>query len=232
MIIIVSNPTHGTAVVNTTTGKVTYTPSLNYYGNDSFTYKLKDSGGAFSNVATVSITVNPVNDAPIAADDQATTPEDVAVSIPVLGNDTDVDNAIDPTSLTIKTNPSHGTVTVNPDGSIQYTPNKDYFGTDTFTYTVKDVSGAVSAPGKVTVVVTPVNDPPMAVDDMATTNENIAVDIAVLANDSDVDDVLKGSMINIVTTPTHGSVVVNTTTGKSNTHRHSTITVMIHLLTN
>jgi gliding motility-associated-like protein len=214
MIIIVDGPDHGTAVVNTSNGKVKYTPSLNYYGNDSFTYKLKDAAGAFSNVVTVSITVNPVNDPPIAAPDQATTPEDVSVNIPVLNNDTDVDNAINPSTVAIKTNPANGTVTVNPDGSIQYTPKKDYFGTDTFTYTVKDVSGATSAPGTVTVIVTPVNDPPIAVNDMATTDENVAVDIPVLANDTDVDDVLDGSMIIILTNPAHGTAVVNTSTGK------------------
>ena len=214
MIIIVTGPAHGTAVLNTSNGQVKYTPSLNYYGNDSFTYKLKDAAGAFSNVVTVSITVNPVNDAPIAAPDQATTPEDVSVNIPVLNNDTDVDNAINPASVTIKTNPANGTVTVNPDGSIQYTPKKDYFGTDTFTYTVKDVIGATSAPATVTVIVTPVNDPPIAVNDAAITDENVAVDIPVLANDSDVDDVLTGSMIIIVTNPAHGTAVVNTTTGK------------------
>jgi len=214
MIVIVTNPTHGTAVLNTSTGKVTYTPALNYFGNDSFTYKLKDAAGAFSNVVTVSITVNPVNDAPIAAPDQVTTPEDVAVNIPVLSNDTDVDNAIDPTSLTVKTNPSNGTVTVNPDGSFKYTPKKDWYGTDTFTYTVKDVSGAVSAPATVTVIVTPVNDPPIAAPDVAVTDEDVAVAIPVLANDTDVDDVLTGSMIVLVTNPTHGTAVVNTSTGK------------------
>ncbi|HMG90035.1 MAG TPA: Ig-like domain-containing protein [Chryseolinea sp.] len=214
MVIIVSIPTHGTAVVNTSTGKVTYTPSVNYYGSDSFTYKLKDSGGAFSNVVTVAITVIPVNDAPIASPDQATTPEDVPVNIPVLANDTDVDNAIDVTSVAVKTNPVNGTVAVQPDGSINYTPNKDYYGTDTFTYTVKDVGGATSAPGTVTIIVTPVNDPPIAVPDVAITDEDVAIAIPVLANDTDVDNVLTGSMIVIVNKPTHGTAVVNTSTGK------------------
>jgi gliding motility-associated-like protein len=213
MIVIVQQPTHGTAVVSASTGKVTYTPSLNYYGSDSFTYKLKDSGGAFSSVVTVTITVNPVNDAPYAAPDQATTPEDVPVNIPVLNNDTDVDNAIDVTSVTVKTNPANGTVAVLPDGSFQYTPNKDYYGTDTFTYTIKDVGGATSAPGTVTIIVTPVNDAPVAVDDAATTNENTAVEIPVLANDIDVDSPLDPSSITIVSNVQHGSISINTTTG-------------------
>jgi large repetitive protein len=213
MIVIVKKPTHGTAVVNTSTGNVNYTPSLNYYGSDSFTYKLKDSGGAFSNVVTVSITVNPVNDLPFAAPDQATTPEDVAVNIPVLSNDTDADNAIDASSVTVKTNPANGSVAVQPDGSFKYTPNKDWFGTDTFTYTIKDVGGATSLPGTVTVIVTPVNDAPVAVNDAATTNENTAVAIPVLANDFDVDSPLDPSSITIGTNVQHGSISINTTTG-------------------
>jgi hypothetical protein len=115
--------------------------------------------------------------------------------------------------VTIKTNPSNGTASVKPDGSIDYTPNKDWFGTDTFTYTVKDVEGATSAPGTVTVIVTPVNDPPVAVNDAATTNENTAVDIPVLANDFDIDSPLVPSSITIVTNVQHGKVSINTTTG-------------------
>jgi gliding motility-associated-like protein len=213
MIIIVSNPSHGTAVINSSTGKVTYTPSINYFGNDSFTYKLKDPAGAFSNVATVSITVNPVNSPPNAAPDQVTTPEDIAINIPVLNNDTDVDNAINPSSVTINTNPSNGSAVVQPDGTVKYTPKKDYYGTDTFTYTIKDVSGATSAPGTVTVVVTPVNDPPVAVNDAATTNENTAVAIPVLANDFDIDSPLDPSSITIGTNVKYGSLSINTSTG-------------------
>jgi len=214
MIIIVANPVHGTATVNVSTGKVRFTPALNYYGNDSFTYKLKDPGGAVSNVATVAITVNPVNDAPVAAPDQATTPEDVAVEIPVLANDSDVDNSIDPTSVTVKTNPSHGSVVVNPStGAFTYTPAKDYYGTDSFTYTVKDVGGATSQPATVTIVVTPVNDAPIAVNDAATTNENTAVGIPVLSNDLDVDSPLDPVSITIGTTTQHGTLSINKTTG-------------------
>jgi len=213
MIIIVTQPVHGTVAVNKNNGKVTYTPSLNYYGNDSFTYKLKDSGGAFSNVATVTITVNPVNDMPIAAPDQVTTPEDVPVVISVSGNDTDVDNAIDASSAAVASSPSHGSVVVQPGGTFLYTPGKDFYGTDSFTYTIKDVAGATSKPGTVTIIVTPVNDPPVAMNDAATTDENTAVGIPVLANDFDVDNTLDPSSINIGTNPQHGTLSINTSTG-------------------
>src|SRR4029077_13045546 len=74
--ILVSGPAHGTLSLNQATGAFTYTPSANFWGSDSFTYKARDSRGAESGVATVSLTVNEVNDAPVAADDAATTNED------------------------------------------------------------------------------------------------------------------------------------------------------------
>lgn len=214
MIKIVTQPAHGTLVINTSTGIVTYTPNPNYYGNDSFTYKLNDSGSSFSNVATVSITVNPVNDPPIANPDQATTPEDVAVVISVLNNDTDSDNTIVASSVAVAGNPSHGSVVAQPStGTFLYTPDKDYYGTDSFTYTVADAGGKTSSPGNVTIVVTPVNDAPVAVDDAATTDENTAVQIPVLANDFDVDDVVDPSSLIITSNPQHGTISVNPTTG-------------------
>jgi len=213
MIIIVTQPAHGTLFINTTTGAVQYTPTPGYSGPDSFTYKLNDSGTSFSNVATVSITVNPVDDPPIAAPDQATTPEDVPVVISVLSNDTDSDNAINPSSVAVAGNPSHGTVVAQPGGTFLYTPEKDFYGTDSFTYTVADVGGKTSAPVTVTVTVTPVNDAPVAVNDAASTNENVPVSIPVLANDFDVDNVVDPSSITITTNPQHGTVSVNTSTG-------------------
>lgn len=214
MIIIVAQPAHGTLAINTTTGKVIYTPAPNYYGSDSFTYKLKDSGGAFSNVATVAITVNPVNDAPIAVPDEATTPEEIPVIISVLDNDTDIDNPINTATVAASSNPSNGTVAVQPGSqTFEYTPNKDFYGTDSFTYTVTDAGGVSSAPVTVTVIVTPVNDAPVAADDAATTNENTSVGIPVLANDFDVDDAIDPSSIVISTTPQHGTVSVNPSTG-------------------
>jgi gliding motility-associated-like protein len=213
MITIVSQPAHGTVVINTTTGTVQYTPNPGYFGPDSFTYKLNDSGSSFSNVATVSITVNPVNDAPIAAPDQATTPEDVPVVISVLGNDTDNDSAINPSSVAVAAGPAHGTVVVQPGGTFLYTPDKDFYGTDSFTYTVADVGGKTSAPGTVTVTVTPVNDAPVAVNDAASTNENVPVSIPVLANDFDVDNTLDPSTLTITASPQHGTVSINPSTG-------------------
>ena len=105
--------------------------------------------------STVSITVNPVNDAPIAVDDYATTDEDNAVTINVLGNDTDVDH--DSLSVTGVSSAGHGTVFTNG-SSVTYTPDADWNGVDSFGYTISDGHGE-SASALVTVVVNPVDDP-------------------------------------------------------------------------
>src|SRR6184192_3676010 len=131
----------------------------------SFTYKASD-GQAQSGVATVTITVTPVNDAPVAAnDDSYTTPEDtqLTVSAPgVLANDSDVDG--DALSAVLVSGPSHGTLTLNSDGSFSYMPALNFNGIDSFTYKASD--GQVqSGVATVTITVTPVNDAPVAADD-------------------------------------------------------------------
>src|SRR5206468_4531191 len=107
-------------------------------GPDSFTYRATD-GQATSAVATVSITVTPVNDAPIANNDSYTNAEDTVLSIPlpgVLGNDTDVDG--DTLTAVLASNPTHGTLMLNPNGSFIYTPATNYNGPDSFTYRAPD----------------------------------------------------------------------------------------------
>jgi CshA-type fibril repeat protein len=127
---------------------------------------------------------NVLSDVPDANPDVASTPEDTPVTITVLGNDTDPDGD----TLTILGTPTapNGTVTVNPDGTLTYTPDPDFNGTDTITYTVTDPDGN-QATTTVTVTVTPENDAPDAVDDTSSTPYQTAVTIPVLPNDSDVD---------------------------------------------
>src|SRR5438093_1321541 len=112
-----------------------YVPALNFNGVDSFTYKASD-GQAQSGVATVTITVTPVNDAPVAVnDDSYTTPEDTQLTViapGVLANDTDVDG--DALSAVLVSNPTHGTLTLNSDGSLVYVPALNFNGIDSFTY--------------------------------------------------------------------------------------------------
>ncbi|MBL9123977.1 MAG: tandem-95 repeat protein, partial [Planctomycetaceae bacterium] len=186
-------------------------PTLNYNGPDSFTYTVRDSNNQLSNVATVSITVTPVNDAPTANNDNAVTNQDVPVIINILANDTDPDSPIDPSSVVIVTPPANGTTSINPvTGAVTYTPNPGFTGTNTFTYTVKDTAGATSNIATVTIRV---NNPPIAVNDTATTPEDVPVAINILANDTDTDGTLVPSSVTIITGPLHGTLVVNPSTG-------------------
>ncbi|WP_168210512.1 Ig-like domain-containing protein [Persicimonas caeni] len=155
---ITGAPANGTASVNG--GSIDYTPAADFNGTDTLTYEVSDGNGG-TDTATVTITVNPVNDAPVAVDDAATTDEELAVSIDVVGNDTDVDGDI--LTATISTAPANGTATVNANGGVDYTPNADFFGTDTFTYEVSDGNGGTDT-ATVTVTVTNINDAPVFID--------------------------------------------------------------------
>jgi VCBS repeat-containing protein len=202
-VVSVTQGAHGGTVSINADGTLRYLGALNYNGPDSFTYTVSDGHGGTA-TGTVSITVTPVDDAPAANADAATVIEDGAVDIAVLANDTDVEN--DPLSLVSVTQGAHGTVVKNADGTVRYTPAPDYSGADSFTYTVSDGHGKESI-GKVTVTVTPVNDPPVANPDFWTTFEDSpATGIPIMANDRDPDgDVLDLS----VTQPAHGTVVID-----------------------
>ncbi|EIV8669878.1 tandem-95 repeat protein [Vibrio parahaemolyticus] len=165
------------AIVN---GIATITPTADWNGSETLTFTATDPSGE-SVSQPVNFTVAPVAD--IVAD-KATVVEDTPTIIKVLGNDTFEGND-KVVSLDTNNGPVNGTVSVNPDGSVTYTPNDNYHGTDSFTYIV--TSGGVSESTTVSVDVTPVNDAPVAKDDIATTQEDTAVTIDVLPNDSDVD---------------------------------------------
>ncbi len=179
----------GTAVngtVSLVSGVVTFTPAANYTGAASFEYTVSD--GALTDTGVVTVTVTAANDAPVAVDDLATTPEDTAVAIAaatLLANDTDLDG--DTLSVTAVGTAVNGTVSLVGSG-VTFTPAANYTGAASFEYTVSD--GALTDTGLVTVTVTGANDPPVAVDDVATTPEDTAVAIAaatLLANDTDLD---------------------------------------------
>lgn len=141
-------PAGGTLVPNAD-GSFNFTPPLNYTGTKSFSYQAKDNHGALSNVATVSITVS-ANRPPLAVNDTAAAPRRnssayLPLVINVLANDSDPDTAIDPgniinpASVTISSAPNKGgSVIVNADGTIAYTPKLNFSGTETFRYRVKD----------------------------------------------------------------------------------------------
>ncbi|EHR7289933.1 tandem-95 repeat protein [Vibrio parahaemolyticus] len=167
-------------LVSIENGIATISPTADWNGSETLTFTATDPSGE-SISQTVNFTVAPVAD--IVAD-KATVVEDTSTIIKVLGNDTfEGDDKV--VSLDTNNGPANGTVSVNPDGSVTYTPNDNYHGTDSFTYIV--TSGGVSESTTVSVDVTPVNDAPVAKDDIATTQEDTAVTIDVLPNDSDVD---------------------------------------------
>ncbi len=195
---------HGTVTVNAD-GTLSFTPASNFNGTATISYTISDGQGG-SDTAVVVVTVTAVNDAPVAVNDAATTPEDTAATITVLGNDTDPEsNPLAVTSATVA--PAHGTVVVNANGTLGFTPALNFNGLDSFSYTISDGKGGFAS-AQVAVTVTPVNDAPVAVNDAATTDEEIAVNIAVLSNDSDVD----GDTLTVTgaTMPAaHGTVAVN-----------------------
>jgi VCBS repeat-containing protein len=151
---LVSNGSHGSVNLNTD-GSFSYTPSTNYNGTDSFTYIVSD-GHTIGNIATVTINVTPVNDLPIANNDTYTTLDNVPLIVPaaagILTNDVDVDG--DALTARLESNVSHGSLSLNSDGSFIYTPSSNYFGSDSFTYRACD---AVATSAVATVTINVVN---------------------------------------------------------------------------
>ena len=204
--ILVTDAAHGTLAL-AADGSFTYTPDADFNGTDSFTYTASD-GDLTSGPATVTITVGAVNDAPAAADDSAETDEDTPLSVDapgVLGNDTDPDG--DTLSATLVTDAAHGTLALAADGSFTYTPDADFNGTDSFTYTASD-GELTSGPATVTITVVPVDDPPAA-DTVRVAGPNRydtaveaskegfpeGADTVVLATGADWPDALGGSAL-------------------------------------
>jgi Ca2+-binding RTX toxin-like protein len=206
---IIQGPVHGTVAVDPNTGLITYTPTAGYDGHDGFSYTVKDNNGVVSNVAGASITVNNVNVAPVASNDVITTSQDQAVNFNLLTNDTDSDGTLDATSVTIVNGPDHGTLTVDATtGLVTYTPTANYSGSDDFTYTVKDNSGAVSNVATASISVSKVNVVARAEDDRGFNTHGEAITLDVVKNDSDTDGTLDASTLTIVDGPDNGTVTL------------------------
>lgn len=156
----VTDPTIGSVVVNAD-GTFTYTPNLDANGSDTFTFRVYD-GALYSEAATVTITVNPINDAPVADDQDVETDEETPLDGTVTATDVEGD------SLTYSGtgDTPYGAVVVNTDGTFTYTPDADFAGEDSFTFTVSD--GFLTDTGVVTITVNPVNDAPVppAIEDV------------------------------------------------------------------
>jgi cysteine-rich repeat protein len=193
-------PSHGS--VSVTAGFASYHPARDYNGPDAFSYTIQDAAGA-SSTATVHIVVLPVNDPPVAVADSAMLDEDTSAAIDVVGNDSDVDG--DALAIASLTAPAHGSAVIVDGHHILYTPAANYHGSDSFSYTVADPSGA-TATAAVALEIASINDPPIAAGDSASLDEDTSATIDVTGNDGDVD----GDALTIVavTQPEHGSAEI------------------------
>jgi uncharacterized repeat protein (TIGR01451 family)/gliding motility-associated-like protein len=165
----VSGPSNGTVTVDPVTGVVTYTPNPNFNGTDSFVYSVCDTGmPILCDTAVVTINVTSVNDAPVAVDDNATTVENTPINIDILNNDSDPDGNLDPTSVSIISGPSNGTVSINPvTGATTYTPNPSFTGTDSFVYSVCDTGVPIYCDSAVVTITIPAGEVDLSVNKTA-----------------------------------------------------------------
>lgn len=162
---VVSLPAHGT--LTGTAPRLTYVPDPNYSGPDSFQFRASDATGP-SNVATVRLTVTPVNDRPEAFAKAVTTDEDTALVVPLPASDVDGDAL----AAVVLVQPQHGTVLAQG-ASLTYTPDADFNGTDAFTFAATD-GELTSSPAQVSVTVRPVPDAPRAAFRPAGPARNVA----------------------------------------------------------
>jgi len=206
--VIVNHPSHGEINFHES-GEFTYTPADDYNGSDNFDYKVCGDH-SLCNTATVTITINSINDAPVANDDLATTVEGQPVEINVIHDDHDVDDNLDPSSVSIVDSPANGTATPNTDGTVVYTPSDGFIGTDVFTYKVCDTEGLCSeVSAEVSVLVLSEEGASLiAVSDSITLDEGSSVTIPVLLNDiySGEGELYIDSILEF---PTHGEIAIN-----------------------
>lgn len=201
-----TNGTLGTAIItDDATGAFTYMPNPNANGIDSFTFRAND-GTEDSNVATVTVTIAPVNDAPVASDGSLTTAEDT----PVAGTLVAADDGVGLT-FTIVTNGTRGVATITnaATGAFTYTPNPDANGPDAFIFQASDATLASNV-ATVSVTIDPVDDEPAAREGVSTTTPGTPVSGTLEASDPDGG----ATTFAITSLPTQGSVVLtDATTG-------------------
>ncbi len=203
--------TNGSVTVQASGGTPAYQYSLN--GG------INQADGTFSNLAAGSYTVttrdagNCTYDLAVtitllgslqANEDFATTPENTPLNANVMTNDRGL--CFPPVTVISTTTPANGAVVMLPDGTFTYTPVKDYYGADFFSYTIADINGN-SATAQVTLTITYVNSPPVAVDDRDTTSFNKPVTINILANDSDRENGVL--TVSICASPANGTITGN-----------------------
>ena len=201
---IVAQPTHGT--LSGATPDITYTPTTNYVGSDSFTFTVND-GTVNSSAATVSITVASTNAAPLANDQSVTTNKNLAKAITLTGFDSDSDAL----TYTVVTQPTRGALTGTVP-NLTYTPEDNYSSTDSFTFKVND--GTVdSGTATVSITIVNINNTPAATAQSASVNQDIDLVLTLAGTDADGGDTLTYSL---VSQPSHGTL--STLSGTSVTY--------------
>jgi len=206
-LMVIDGPSGGRVDPGPGSGELTYTPFAAFTGIDTFTYRIFDTEGEFDE-AEVTVQVLPLNSPPVAADDMAVTDEGSSVSIDVVANDSDPDGNLDPGSVRILVDPRNGSAEVDPtSGEITYTPGDDFDGAELFAYEIRDTADEWAV-AVVSVVIRPVNDPPLAVDDTATIDKDTAAVLDVLRNDVDPEGGIDPGTLTIEHAPGKGSAVV------------------------
>ncbi len=191
---LISGPAHGTLNLSGD-GNFDYAPHANFFGTDTFTYRALDAASAPSNTATVTLTVNPVNDPPVAVPDSYTTNEQVTLDAKanegLLVNDTDADNTPAQLSAVLVTAPlaTQGTLTLNPNGAFLFVPATGFSGEAGFVYRTTDGT-ANSADVNVTITVVDVGETPVAAGDTYTTAVNTPLVVTALVPGSTQDDLI------------------------------------------
>jgi VCBS repeat-containing protein len=203
-------PAHGSLTLNSD-GSFSFSPAANYNGSDKFTYRA-NNGTYGSAIATITLNIAAVNDPPVGVNDAYMAVQNTTLVVSgkgVLANDTDVDS----TTLTavLGMGPSHGSVTLNSNGSFSYFPETDYAGSDSFTYSPRDSSLTSVSPATVSITVTPAPGSPIAKDDSYTTNEDTTLTIAalggVLSNDTDAEGDPLSAVVGVK--PANGTLTLN-----------------------
>jgi hypothetical protein len=189
---VLTPPTRG--ALTGTAPNFTYTPAPNVHGQDSFTYRAQDAEEE-SNVATVSLQILPVNDAPTGIAGTFTLNQGASLEIPLAGTDADDD----PLTFSIITPPSHGTLNGTPP-LVSYTPSALFSGTDRLVFAVSD--GTIASTAEITLTVTRVNQPPTAHSQALSTGQDLPVNLTLEGTDPDGDLLT----YTVLTSPTHGTL--------------------------
>ena len=215
-------------------GTFDYTPPLNFHGSDSFDYTVTD--GSLTDSTTVTITVTPVNDTPVANDDSITVDEGGTATVldsteaTVQANDTDAEDGVPSGNVALVSDVSNGTLTLNTDGTFSYTHDGSETTTDSFTYTVDDSAGATSNVATVAISISGDNDTPVANDDSITVDEGgtatvlDSTEATVQANDTDAEDGVPSGNVALVSDVSNGTLTLNTDGTFSYTHDGSETT--------